>query len=236
MEKLLAKYRSAAVSIAVVVGAVVLSLVVGKFLLDKVNVVRSEIADVGAKSGVLQERLDALQAAAPQIESAVNVASVAVPEDNPSVLIVQQLKRASQENSIEISNISVISLPSLSQGTGDGSDVQLYQVDFDVSGQYKAIASFLTSLSKITPLMNLETVYLRAKPLQDLANGQVKLYAYSAPYPTKLPGLTEPLNGLSDAEKETINTLRSFSAPQTTSVNPEDLQVPSGGKADPFSQ
>lgn len=228
MEKLLNKYKSVTTPILIIFILVAATIGVGSFLANKINEVNAQIALTQGSIDVLEARLGTLQSLAPDIKTNVNIASQAVPEDNPSILAVRQLRSIAVKWNVVIVNMTVDTLPPTPEEI-----LIKHDVNFELLGEYQNVVSFLNNLASIVPLLNLQTMDLDSSA-DNVVKGLVKVQAYSANFPEELPSLTEPLASLSAGEQETLNAIDDFE------ILDQEFIEPSGGaevvpRENPFS-
>jgi hypothetical protein len=143
------------------------------------------------------------------MRTAVNVASLAIPDKNPSILVTSQLRSIANRVGVGVSRLDV------TRGYVDPnaeSAISQYDISFELFGEnYEKVSQFVQELSTITPLVNLTSITINSEATGLTAT--VRLTAYSAPFPLELPALDEPLSGLSASEQETLSLLEGFSGP-----------------------
>lgn len=226
----LKKYQPIAFPTLAVVIILVLCVASGNFLFGRINTLRAEANSLRSKNDVLAERFSTLQDVEFEISSAVNVASVALPPDNPSVLVTSTLKEVSAEWNVSVSRftISSVQIPGL-EGV---EPISNYEINFEAQAEdYQAINSFVSDLSAVRPLLSLESVTTEQTNLGGV-EARIRLNAYSSPFPSELPALDTPLSGLSPAEEETLSLLETYSAAAVSDQTPTVEVTP---RENPFS-
>lgn len=228
MNKLGKNYKSVILPAGVSLVLVALILVVGNIFIGQITSLREEESAVSAKLATLESRLATLQEAKNTVENLVGVARIALPEDNPSILVTRQLRSIATERGVALSDFSVTPTGAL-----EGETLLNYEVTFNAkAADYNAIAAFIGDLSQILPLVNLVSLATDARVAEG-AEAQVRLVTYSSPFPESLPELTEPLSGLSPSEQAVLSTIEGFSAPQI--LEPAPAPQPAAPRANPFS-
>jgi hypothetical protein len=213
--------------VGVIVAILVLGVVVANFLLSKVSSTLAFTHEQETQNQVLKDRLSTLQELSEGIRTSVNIAALAIPDQNPSVLIVSQLKSIAGTYDIVLSNLTINALGL--EGT-DG-QVVTYDVAFEAAApDYESVSLFIDNLSKVTPLVNLSS--LEITTATGAVSAEVKLIGFSSPFPSALPALDAPISGLTPEETDVLNTVGSFVHPNVIDqVAPQEFTP----REDPFS-
>ncbi len=230
MDKLTRKYKGLFAPLAIAMVLIVSIFLAGNFLFNGIATVRSEAEELRGKVNTLQSRLATLQAAEKSVRNSVGVASFAIPEKNPSILVTKQLRNLATERGVTISDFSVAAATSL-----EGEAVSSYTINFTASApDYDTLANYISELSRLLPLVNLGSLTMKGGVVSGV-EAQISLLAYSASYPETLPSLEDPLSGLALGEEEVLKTLGEFSSPAVSSplapsevtprVNPFSLEI-----------
>lgn len=228
MDRLTNKYKYLFVPLGVIVVFLVLIVVASNFLLIQIGSVRAQSGQLNSKIETLEARVDTLQAASNTVKDSVNIAAVAIPEKNPSVLVTRQLRKLAADNGIILSDFSIVSTNIQNENA-----MFTYEVNFQARGaDYTSLATFLAGMDSLLPLVSLGSLTMDSKTVSGV-EAQVRLIAYSAAFPESLPSLDEPLSGLSEGEQESLNILGGFNAPGVSGALPAPTEVTP--RANPFS-
>jgi len=214
MKKLINKYSGIATPLLVVLLLVIGGVSATSFLLNKINTINTQITQTQANIDVLSGRLATLQNLDSNVKTSVNIASLAIPEENPSILAVRQLRSIAVKWNVVIVNMTVDTLPPTPEET-----IIKHDINFELLGEYRNVVSFLKNLSTVVPLLNLQTLDLDSSA-ENIVKGLVKIQAYSSSFPGELPPLTEPLASLSQGEEETLNSITGFEILDQEFINP----------------
>lgn len=221
MEKLYRKYKSALVFLGIIIGFLGLTLVFSNFLIGRINSVRTEAEQIHIKSKSLESRIATLQAAASSVRELVDTAAIAIPEKNPSILITRQLREKAKESGVTLDDYTITS-----GGVLETSTMENYEVSFKATGEnYTVVSGFVIRLGSLLPLINLSSVSVRQSSTGSNIEANIRLVAYSAPYPEALPSLDTPLSGLSPMEQESLNTLELFDIPTFSATPPQSTEI-----------
>ncbi len=216
------KYRKLVLPAGVALFMIVGSVFLANFLYTRITQILAETAQQDTKNNILEGRLATLQALSEDIKEGANAVTFAIPDKNPSVLILNQLKSLAGDNNILLENISISSQP-LAEETG----LVSYTISFEAqASSTQILIDFVDGLSSVTPIINISTLEIKSGLASDVT-ATLGLMAYSAPFPEQLPALEEPLVGLSPEEQSVLDTIQTFTRPEVfTSGDPATQVVP----------
>lgn len=211
-------------SVLPLVISLILLIIVAKIGIAKVIDLRSQIAKVESDKAALTEKLNTLTSLSSDLAQNSQLASLALPDKNPALLVINQLKRLSVQYNVNISSIK-----SGSGGIGSNNLSNL-GVTFDLDGLKGDIFAYLKAVGNIAPLTKIEKVKLNENG--GLVKASIAVRSYYAPYPTKLPAVTAAVKTLTPDEIKTLTIVVGLTPPQFTQVPPSTA----GLKSDPFGQ
>lgn len=224
------KYKTAIKPAVVTVAMVVLSLFAVNIFWNRIADIRAEIGTDSSQKEILEGRLSTLQGVIVEAEESSGLLSFALPQSNPAIFIISHLNLLSSDLGISLENMSLTTR----QINPEAEEVfNKVNIDFDASGDSKSIYEFITSLSRIIPLVNIEDLKIDSRDERITAG--LRLTSFYAPLPTQLPPITSPLSEFTDQEKSTINFLQEFNRPSVGDgiVVPQDL-IDQNGRVNPF--
>jgi hypothetical protein len=131
--------------------------------------------------------------------------SAVLPSENPALLVISQIKKLAVANEAYLSNIKVAV-----SGQTD-SKTENAEISFDIKGQINSVLNLISEIKKVAPLIQVDSVKLSLD--SDIAQATVQVRTYWAPYPTKMPALTEPTSGLSNSEQVLLVDLTDLELP-----------------------
>lgn len=202
----------------------ILFALVGQFGISKVVDVRNQIAKAEKDQAILTQKLTLLKSISGTINESTRTSLAVLPDTNPSLIMMSQLKIISSSNSVLISGVK--------SGTPINDSSGLFHVDisFQVSGTRSQVISFLNNISLIAPITIVDKVKITESA--GAVRADVTTKSYWSSLPKTLPVMTSPITDLTTAEKKIVTDIGSLTQP--TFVN-----VPSSsesGKIDPFSK
>lgn len=204
--------------------SVILVIVVAKYGLGKVLSLRDEISQAESDKATLTEKLNTLSTLSANLQSNSQLSSYALPDKNPALSVVSQLKFIASQN--------LVSLSKMKSGTSIGgpATVSTVGVTFEVIGPKDGVIAFLNSLKKIAPIIQIDKIKLSQSVDQTTAS--VSVASFWASFPSKLPAVTSPINNLSADEVKTLTVISELTPPQFAALSPQST----AGKSDPFNQ
>jgi hypothetical protein len=216
------KMKVMVVPLGLFLAALLLGAIVVRVGLSRVSSQRAELQKASKNETILAQKQNVLQALEEDVLSYADTAILAVPEKNPSLIALSQLKILGESKGLLIDNIEI------GNSVKDKSGGYKAIVSFEVEGAFDQVLSYLTSIKTFAPL----TIIDRAEITQagGAVRASVDAVVYWASLPTKLPALSEPVKELSASETNIITELSTLEPPLFTEVLPS---APSG-RLDPF--
>lgn len=202
---------------------VILFVVVGKFGVGKISDIRNQIGSAAADQKVLSQKLDILRRIESNGAQWSNTVVAALPDSNPSLSVMSQIKVLTGMNGLAISEVKAGS-PAV-----DTAGLSSVTTSFSVTGPRSQIESFVGSIASFAPITIVDKIrIIELAPGSSIASISVK--SFWAPFPTKIPAITQAIPDLTQAEQQTLQDLSSLTQPTFTEITPV-----SGGKSDPFA-
>lgn len=137
---------------------------------------------------------------------------VAVPDKNPVLALISQIKNLAGAREISLENIKV--------GAETKADKGLSKIDlsFDVEGDLVDIIDFMLALKTIAPISIINKS--QVNQVGEAARAEIDVLVFWSPFPEKIPSLTEPINKLTDKEQEQLENISSLIPPPFTEMAP----------------
>lgn len=194
-----------------------------RIALGQIRQERQELDAAMRDETVLEQKQQVLTDISGNVLSFVNASTDALPDKNPSLTMISQIKQLASQRLLVISDLNI------GRAVEEGSLFKV-QLQFDVDGDLTQVTAFVRDLAGVAPLSRLESVNLNQSG--DLVRASVSVVVYSAPFPEELPPLTEPLSDLTNNEEEVLGILSGLQAPPfSTGVSPSQ---PTGERTNPF--
>jgi len=200
----------------------VLSLLVYKVGLGKVLELRKSIATERKNETILQQKLDLLSQVAEDTAQA-SFSSSALPEKNPALITLSQLKLLAGNSGLLLSNIKA---GAAVKGEAGLSSVN---VTFDVEGQRSAVIQLLKNISLFAPISKVEKV--RLNEVGGILQATVTVKSFFADLPQKLPAISDAIKDLTADDRSILREVLGLTQPLFVDIPPSQVS----GKEDPFS-
>jgi len=211
------------VPIILITVLIILSILVVKIGISKINSQREKLTVAQRDEAIFKQKQEILQEVQGEVLSLADLSASAVPNKNPALAVISQLKNLASSRSVVLSNLQV--------GSKSGAEKGISKVDisFDVDGDFSSVLDFLQDTSKIAPISQIEKIEINQTVGATHAN--TTMISFWAPFPKKLPPLTEAAKDLSAEELSLIRSLSELTPPVFLEIAPS---VPSA-RADPFA-
>lgn len=201
--------KIAAKPLLILVLLVILSLIGFSKAFAVVGSLREELATAKVNGNVLESKLDTLSVNQANVEADENYAVSFFPGESSALLALYQLRASAVNSGLVLSNLKVVS----GAGTGDFSAVSF---SFDLEGPLQQVLDFVNLTKNIAP--NVWIGKTKLDFMGDVLKAGIDINSYWAPYPAKMPALTEPITSLDDSEKEILAKISSYSRPSFVSL------------------
>ena len=155
--------------------------------------------------------------------SYADTAIVAMPDKNPSLVALSQLKNLAEARALILNNIEV------GRKTTNKSGTSKTTISFEVEGALSQVLNYLLSTKNFAPISTIDRVEIAQAG--GVIRTSVDLAVFWAPLPTKLPAITETVTELTASEENLITELLDLEQPLFFQV----LPVEPSARIDPFA-
>ncbi len=214
----------------------VLSLVfVGtKVLFDNISGLNASLGENRKTENSLQNKLTSLQAISPKVTADSQAAIAALPESNPALFVVSQIRSQSRSLGLTLNSFSfggIAGSTILNKGLSSG------EITFEIGGSYKNIAALIDSMKNSAPLVRFDSIKILNQSA--LGGGVYKftgdVFSYWAKLPTNLPALSQPFEELSSDEQKILSQISSLNVLTSATVASSPSAGVASNRPDPFS-
>lgn len=195
-----------------------------KFGFAKVSEVRTKLAKTRVDVATLEQKVDILSDITDNISTVSGASSTALPDTNPALIAISQLKLKALEKGLVLTNIKT------SGEIPEEGGVKKVNITFDIEGSRVLVFAFLGEVDNIAPLSAIEKTKL--SEVGGATRGSIVVKSFWAELPTKLPSLTEKIASLTPDETKTLAELTSLLQPQFANAPPAES---TNARPDPFS-
>lgn len=196
--------------------SIILFVFGAKMGIAKISEQSGTLNEARKTQGVLAQKENLLRQIETEISSQVDVLANVVPEKNPALIMISQLKNLALVSGVTITTFKI-------GAQNDAGVVSFVDVSYDADGALTSVIPFLNTVKTLAPISTIETAKINQQG--GLASANVRIRVYFADYPTKLPSLTEAVNELTDEEKGLLDTLSGLTLPTFTTLTPQEPAV-----------
>lgn len=220
------KTKKILTSVLPLVSVLILFLIVGRFGIGKIRVVRDQISKAQKDEKTLTQNLKILSTVSETINGdKTSLVTLALPSTNPSLLAISQLKNLAITNGLLITTIKA------GNEVKDNSGLSRVDIAFEMRGDKRAIYSFLGGIGKLAPIMLISKVKITESTGNTGAN--VTIASFWEALPKDLPATTELITDFTQKDKELLNNILSLTPPTISGAS--DLPASQeSGRVDPF--
>lgn len=182
----------------------------------KISEQRDSLAEAKKTQAVLEQKESLLRQIETEVSSQVEVLANVLPEKNPALTMISQIKNLAAVSGITITSFKI-------GAVNDTGSVSFADVSYDADGDSVSVIAFLNTIKTLAPLSTIDTAKINQQA--GAASANVRIRVYFAGYPTKLPSLTEAVNELTGEEEGLLDNLSGLSLPTFTTLTPQEPTV-----------
>lgn len=183
---------------------VLLFYIVSKFGFMKIKEIKQQINTNKKTISVLSGKLKILQSVSAAYSSGSDASLTALPDKNPTLSVISQLKLLASSSSVMISDVKS-SLP------GELADLSYVATSFIAAGTKDSIISFTRAINTIAPISIIEKIDMSTNAGYSEANISIK--TYFAPLPKTIPTVTQAVTDLTASEKSLLSEISILTPP-----------------------
>lgn len=172
---------------------------------------------------VLSEKEQVLSDATGVITPYVNYSTLALPDYNPSLFVLSQIKEMARSENANIGDLSFSGFNTAEKG------ISSIKFTMDVSGERRDVIDFIRTTMLVAPIIKLDTVELNLK--DERADASLLAQSYWKVLPTELGKITNPIEKLTSEEVEVLEATTQLKPPIFDDVTPSGPYV----RSNPFS-
>lgn len=183
-----------------------LFFVVGKFGISQIRSTKQQIDLMKKNEAVLTNKLKILRSISEVSASGADVSLVALPDTNPALSVISQIRLLASNNSIIIEGIKSSVPPS-----DNVADLTYVTTSFTAIGTKESVLSFVRAIDTIAPISIVEKMDISTSAGASEASIIVK--TYYASLPTTIPTITQAVTDLNASEKELLSEISVLNPP-----------------------
>lgn len=210
--------------ILIVLAVVGLFLAVFKIGTSRISSQRKQLKTAEENETILVQKQQILQSVQGTVLSYADASSVAMPRENPILVVFSQLKILAGKNSVVLNDVKVGSLAESKKGSSKAT------ISFQIEGEFGQVLKYLADTGNAAPLSTIDKV--EVSQAAGAVRATVSMSIYWAPFPEKLPPISEPIHELTAEELNLIEQLSDLAPPAFAEVSPATAPVV---RQNPFS-
>jgi len=161
---------------------------------------------------ILLQKRDILTSVGSDVLSQTSLAAVALPDKNPALAVLFQIRQIASENSIAVSGFT---MGEEGQDTGNLSTIDLA---FVADGAIGPLINFAKAVQNILPLS--EIVSVKVEIEGTAAKAAIELKSFWSPFPKSITSFGEKLIDLTDEDKAVLLKLSVYKFPSIVTPQP----------------
>jgi hypothetical protein len=197
--------RQTAIAAAPLLIVIILFIFVGNFGISKVLGLRGQIQSSEALQATLTQKLTILQTLSATAASGSTFALNALPDTNPAISTIGQLKILALQEGIILSGIKSSGGVSATSGMNEAS------ITFSADGALPKILSFLNDTTKVAPIIIVDRIAM-SESLGTI-RAEIGVKSYWADLPKTIPSIDSPVTDLTASEKATLSKITALTQP-----------------------
>lgn len=240
-EVLLQKAREFFVPIAVVVIVVIVSLLLGRPVWQRVLNQKNSNQKKAKQIAVMRQKLIKLnELDESQVDQQLLVLEKVFPSQKPAINLISNLSKLALESRIFWSGVTLnpglidknpVSADTISEPSTSLNDVESFTLDFNVQGSLGDLLNYVSRLENTSPIMRIEKFALSLADNQDDKNSlDLTIRVYYQKLPQSIGAVEAPLVELSKEEKNIMAKLEQFVSfeidPPVSPTGKDDIFAP----------
>ena len=212
-------------SIGPLVVVIILFVIVGKFGMSQISAVTNQVKEAKKTESVLSEKLKILRSASGTSTANALAASSALPDANPSILTVAQLKNLASQDLIILKSIRTNLVNNSTSG------LPYVNISMEVSGDQEQLVKFVKDVGTIAPISFVDKMELSED--KGSISSTLTVKSYWAPLPSTIPTVTQSVTALTASEQALLSQITTLSQPILMAM---PSATSSGTNPNPFGQ
>lgn len=201
----------------------IISLVVFKNGVAKISSQLKQLKDARKIESTLQEKINLLQQMGGAVLSQSDLTVIALPENNPALIMLIQLNSLADKYALAITEKQV-SMPLEAQG-----GLSKATITFKTGGELLQLTDFIKGMRSLAPLSTLDEVSISKEA--GVLTAEAKISVYFGKFPEELPPLTQPIKALTDGEELIFEKILGLTKPEFIELSPTEPGI----REDPFN-
>jgi Tfp pilus assembly protein PilO len=195
---------------------IIVSILIARLGFVRLTKQRETLTEAKKNESVLTQKEGILRSVATEIPIYAKTVALVLPEKNPAITMITQLKNLAVLNAVTLGNFKV--------GAAAGNEtLSTLDITFGIDGEITQVVGYINSIRSLAPVSTLEKSKINQSTGVVRADVTIRLY-FSA-FPKKLPALAEPQRELSSDERDLLTKLAGLTLPPTISLSPQPASI-----------
>ena len=183
---------------------------------------RQEIAIIKKEEVVMKDKIETLKVIEPNLDIFTHTALIAVPSENPGLVVASQIKSLASEKNVLVTQFKL-------DKNLEENQVLSSELNLKVTGSLSPLVEFLQNLNGISPIITLTHIEIDKSAGE--ASADISLRVYWSKLPTQIPALSGQLESLTETEKKTLDRILRLREPSVFEGGSSQV---SSGRTNPF--
>lgn len=191
---------------------VLLIIIVFRVGISKIGGLRKMVNEARKNENILKQKEATLTSIGEDFPLQSSLAMFSLPNKNPSLLALSQIKNLALTEAVVLSNIRV------KEEAAEKSTINNVNLGFDVEGEVASVLAFVNSIKKIAPILKIDK--LKISVAGSNLTASLLLKSYWSYLPSKLSSIHEPILEMDQSERDIISRLEGLQAPSFSEIVP----------------
>lgn len=161
----------------------------------------------------IEEKVQVLRQMQNQGLDSADLSVIVLPDKNPGFIMVSQLRAKAQDNDLVLSDIKLTQPREFKEGiTQMQLTAEIQSEDLD------SLTALFRDFQEVAPIFSMDKVLLSAE--REAFTAELNMIVYWSEFPGELPAITEPINTLTQEERNILSRLSQLEQPQFTELSP----------------
>jgi len=206
-----------------VVILVVISYIAINTGMSKISQQKSNLAKSKKTESVLRDKEQTLQEASVVITPYVDYSTQALPDRNPSLAVISQVKTLGLEKDVELIDMAVSGFSEATKGISSAG------MTVGITGDLDKTVDFIKSTKLLAPIIVLDMIEMEFSG--NTISTDLRTQSFWKPLPKELGKISDPIDKLTETEIEILDELAQLKAPTFYDVSPSGPYT----RGNPFS-
>jgi hypothetical protein len=192
--------------------------------ISKIRLQLSELNSARQSEEALSTKLSKLKDGTQMALENTNKLVVALPQKNPVMVMISQIKRIAIEKNITVGKFEISGLRSENNLNSIELQAQLEAPDIN------SLMEYMKELPKMAPVSSVFGVKIVSSP-ENKFEGDLELTVYWSDFPSTIPAVREPVTSLSQSELNALEVISNLREPEYQILEPSTQ----GDRLEPFN-